>query len=411
MPSIDNYENKETSKKFKKTAYRPWTVIEGTGETVPDQEQPSKEEKIGLLEKNNKETVNEQLVNDHQTIGGQTGKHQETIHESSENKSLNVYQTIDNPISKQKSPFEQAWSLEESIYHLSRLCGHQRKLLLYVGTKCLSRNDLSSGPVTVRELSDLLATNVDTVKTTAQRLVSKGFLKRDKGKSGNGGFTIFYIQENMKKAILDDMQKISAGLVNNSETKQETRKASISSSYNFTNTTKQPFDQNLLPNEWEQLNIYPLSEIGFTKAHLTQIQKQGILSPEDVQESINAFAFDLSVNGKANKLKGSSLNFFMGILRGGVPYAPAENYESPEVRALRLYLERKKREQEQKEALEKEAFGLAFEDWLQTLSEDDVVDIIPEPKFREEGSPFRRGSLELHFRNNIWANFLRELSV
>ena len=435
MPSIDNYANKSTAKKFKKTAYRPWTVIEGTENSAPVVEESTvissqqtffsstdePKEQVGrfINAVPSQKSISKQLDNDSQTIDEQPINKNETIEYQSEISLPNVSQSVSDQFSKQNSVEFKAinnvfvannWSLEESVYHLGRLFVLQRKLLLYVGTKCLARNDLCSGPISVRELSDLLGANVDTVKTTAQRLVNKGFIKRDKGKSGNGGFTIFHIQENTKKAILEDIQQtqLSPRLVNQHETNQETRKPSISSNYN-TNTTQIAFEENLLPNEWETINTTPLAEIGFGKAHLMQIQKFGSLTSEQVQESISAFAFDLQVNGKGERLKGPPLNFFMGILRSGVPYAPSENYEAPETRALKAYLEKKKREQQQRETLEKEAFSFAFEDWAITLTEEQVSEIIPEPRFREPGSPFRRGGLELYFRNNIWSALLNEI--
>ena len=56
-----------------------------------------------------------------------------------------------------------------------------------------------------------------------------------------------------------------------------------------------------------------------------------------IQESINAFAFNLKENNKGKGLKTSPLNYLMGILRSGIPYAPPSNYESPESRAMNIY--------------------------------------------------------------------------
>jgi len=67
--------------------------------------------------------------------------------------------------------------------------------------------------------------------------------------------------------------------------------------------------------EWQSIDIEPLSEIGFTKNHLTQIALQLGLLPKDVQDSIHVFAFDLKENEKRKDIKGDPIGFFMGILR------------------------------------------------------------------------------------------------
>ena len=114
-----------------------------------------------------------------------------------------------------------------------------------------------------------------------------------------------------------------------------------------TSETENIDSESLLLSEWGTINIEPLAEIGFSKHHLIQIARQNKLAPIVVQDSIHAFAFDLKENNKGKSLKTGSLNYFMGILRNGNPYAAPSNYESPESRAMRIYLE-KKRELEQK---------------------------------------------------------------
>ncbi len=85
------------------------------------------------------------------------------------------------------------------------------------------------------------------------------------------------------------------------------------------------------------------------------------------------------------------------------PYIASANYEDPQTRTMRLYLERKKTEQKRKEDLEQEIFLLAYKDWESTLTEEEVNKIIPEPRYREVGGMFRQSSLELHFRKTQWA--------
>ena len=433
MPTIDNFSSKTTAKKFKKTSYRPWTVLEDTDtpqlspseiltESLPPNT-PNIDTSDSLLSlsspKNSGIYTENKLANVHGTFSEQLVNNQGTISKQSVNSSPNVHGTFREQISKQESSLYQIkkvinndnWSLGECVSALNKLSGLQKNLLLYIGTKAMGNNSLSSGPLSAKDLRLLLGTTVESAKTTAQRLFYKGFITKNQGKSGSGGYVIYNITENMKRAIIEEIQKaqFSPRLVNNQGTNQLTESPSISSSNN-TNTTNSPLDENLLTDEWLKINIQPLEEIGFNSHHLAQLKKMGGFSVEQIQESINAFAFDLQVNGKAEKLKGSPVNYFMGIFRKGAPYTPAENYESPEVRALKQYVERKRREKQEREALEKEAFSMAFEEWQAKLTEEDIISIIPEVRYREPGSAFRESCLQKHFRETEWLNIQKSIT-
>ena len=150
--------------------------------------------------------------------------------------------------------------------------------------------------------------------------------------------------------------------------------------------------------EWQAVDIASLSEIGFSQAHLIQLARQGKFSAAEVQESIQYFAFDLKRNGF--KSNGPAINFFMGILRKGNPYAPPANYESPADEARRKYLEAKRRIEERRLAEEREVQELEFGEWMRGLTHEQVDAIVPEVvrhirRLREE-------SLRTHFVNEIW---------
>jgi hypothetical protein len=177
MPSINNYTNKHTSKKFKKTAYRPWTTIEDPDNSVSSSEdvtvdlRPAQafEKEIEIEQKETiislipEETIRKQLVTDCESFTNCLENNNETTKEQLDVSLPNVSQSFNNQFSKHDLTILEVatdisasnnWSQQDAIYHLSRLCGLQKKLLLYIGTKCLARNDLCSGPISVRDLGD-----------------------------------------------------------------------------------------------------------------------------------------------------------------------------------------------------------------------------------------------------------------
>lgn len=131
------------------------------------------------------------------------------------------------------------------------------------------------------------------------------------------------------------------------------------------------------PQEWMTIDFSLLSPIGFSMNHLTQIFQKSGLPLDAVQDSINAFAFDLFQNGKEKSVS-TPLKMFMGILVKGQVYNAPDNYESPKDKAMRLYIEQKRREKEKRKVMEEEAREHAFEERQDTLSEAEQLALVPD---------------------------------
>jgi hypothetical protein len=183
----------------------------------------------------------------------------------------------------------------------------------------------------------------------------------------------------------------------------------LSSSYKETTTTGESIDHQF-DSEWESINIEPLKDINFYNHHVEQIRRNEWLTPQQLQDSIHAFAFDLKENNIGSRLKGAPINFFMGIMRKKEPYIPPTNYEDPQTRSLKTYLERKRQEEKKKEELEKEIFLLAYKEWENTLTDEDIVKIIPEAQYREQGSILRQSSLEKYFKSTQWVDIKEKIN-
>ena len=191
--------------------------------------------------------------------------------------------------------------------------------------------------------------------------------------------------------------------------------SSSSSTNNIINTTttsdKEILNPHVLIDEWKNIDIEPLNNIGFTKTHLTQIASQNLLSAAIVQDSINAFAFDIQENNKSASLKGDPLNFFMGILRNGNPYAPPSNYESPQDKAMRLYVERIREIELGRVAIEKEAFECAFNDWFFKLSDAEKKNYLPQAMQHIKGEKIIEAQAKKYFKENIWSEELEKIKA
>ena len=297
------------------------------------------------------------------------------------------------------------------------LRGHEARLLHLIFDECRTTGDLLSPPITLDRIAGHLESRKGTAKTIIFRLTQKGFIQREASATGRGGFTRFRISKDLYQALLireTEYKRVTNGVqTGNKEitqrvTEQVTGGSSSSSFLNLdkfkTTTTSEPelFEGTAtqLAPEWQQVDCSPLSGIGFTQTHLVQIIRQGKLTPAEVQDSIHFFAFDLAKNGKGKGINGNPLNFFMGIVRKGAPYAPPENYESPEAEARRKYLDGKRRLEEQKLAEEKELRDLAFAEWRRGLTQAQANELVPDPV--KDIPRAREASLQNHFEEQIW---------
>ena len=407
MPRID--ENTVTAKKpFKKKSYRPWNLLDDDFSVVSN----SPEKNISDERVITKESISNHLDTTKDSISSQIDTNLNDIVIKPASISNQISNHISNPFASPKTSEQQFLYTEFSPQEMiQRVAGLQRKILFHIVSDCILRSDLTSNPVTTDSLKVITNANTDTLKTAIQRLVNKNLLKRRKGKKGKGGFAIFTISEEIRNAVIDAQKKDfgNSQLVTNWISNKESI-STYSSGSNLKTTTNNNInnfqDEKIIQNSpWDDLYIEPLSFIGFTKAHLNQIILDDKLTPEMVQDSIHAFTFDLEHNNKTKSLKSPPLNYFMGIMRSGSPYAPPSNYENPQDRAMRLYLERRKEQDQKKQAMEEELFNLAFKDWELEVSQDEKEKLLPEEIKNSRYSAEKTAFIRLYFKNEIWPNY------
>ena len=171
---------------------------------------------------------------------------------------------------------------------------------------------------------------------------------------------------------------------------------------NITTTKKQVN----LPEEWQRIDCEALAPIGFTTTQLKQLVEKN--EPSLVQESINHFAFGLEHNQKLQKYD-DPLNVLMGVLRKGQSWLE-KDYRSPKELAQRQLYEMKKAEIERKRELEDEAYKLAFIEWQQHLSTEEIEQIAPSKRRSGDITP-QPAKLSLYFKENIWPEIRVEYLV
>ena len=318
------------------------------------------------------------------------------------------------PEPKVESKWSQTEAKVESIAHSSSVVGLQKKTLTYLYESCRFSGSKISPPFAIQNIAAACGTSVSATKKALQRLEQKHFLRRAEYKDGRSGWTRYQLPDAVYSSLLQEesgakleskWSQTKAKVGTKVEPEPEPTPSSSSSSLDLdlnklTNTTVSDLSGDL-SSDWDEIDSSPLSAIRFGRPQLAQLARVGNLTVEQLQESIYAFAFDLEVNGKGREINGHALNYFMGILRRG-PYAPSSNYEAPDVRQLRLYLEAKKREQQTRLELESQLEAVEFDSWMASLSTEERARFVPVTDFAKPGSPGHNVQLKQYFRENVW---------
>jgi hypothetical protein len=443
MPSLSEIKQNR-QKKFIRKPYRIWDL---TGEKNPFPSTQTKNTSSISLEKktiettnalpnthekgkNNQTTIRQQSDHRETTVSQQPPPHQTTIRQRSDSTQTTdrqpIRQQTDNPSDIDSTPTQttknnQPSPKEDSISIIKNLTGLQEKFFYVVLEYCSITEERQTGQLKTAKIASLIGCSYRCSKTTIERVTKKNIVTRLKGKSSISGFVQFEITEEIKKIgegeslqkrnLCLDFNRFIIGI--RQQIRQQSDNAldngdNSSSSYIYKTTTTEDIpnaDTSQLNLDWRNIDTEPLSKIGFSKNHLSQIASQNKLKPQVVQDSINVFAFDLQENNKAKGIKGDPINFFMGILRNGKPYAPPSNYESPQDKAMRLYREKMQAIEQRRADTEKEAINLAYNEWFSELTDAQKKDLLPENlrnNARLEKNKMLEGSARNYFETKIW---------
>lgn len=122
-------------------------------------------------------------------------------------------------------------------------------------------------------------------------------------------------------------------------------------------------------------------------------------SPDIIQDAIYAFAHDL--NKKTINPK-NPLGFFISVMKKDL-YAPASSdYENPQVKAMRTYLENRKAIEQEKAELEEELKKEHFSIWESALSESEKYMLLSENARKSVIKAYKTAELKNYHKEKIW---------
>jgi hypothetical protein len=264
-----------------------------------------------------------------------------------------------------------------------------------------------TSPISVQSIASILNCPIKSVKSATFNLIKKGLIQIHEFKNGRNGWTKYSLNDSLFNEImryetnskLTQNQLKTDSKVPSKVTHKLTQSPPSSSSLDINNKTTNTSDED----EWSSIT-FPAILLGLNfGGHLTkQVQKKGLLSAGEFQESLDAFAFDIQENNLINAQKiGNPVRYFMGAISKNTKYAPPANYISDEQKALRENIARLEATKKQREEMEAANAELLYEDWHVSLSKEEKIRLVPENDFIRVDTPFHTQMLKSHFYESL----------
>lgn len=297
-----------------------------------------------------------------------------------------VINTIDTSGKGSVFPEEKSFLNKESINKVcNNLCFadlRSNPLQIFRFLYELAKNeddDYKTPRVKLRDMMFHINITKDSARTALRFLLKQKFIQRVEFQPGLLGWSRYQLNKKICCELEKEMSKGSIYPFNINKVK---------------NDSSSTFDTIDL---WDEIDTSPLDSIGFNKKHLLQVKNKS--STDIVQESINHFAYSLQYNKKTKEYP-NPLATLMAVLKRGEAWIEP-NYQSPQELAQLKILESKKAELERKKALEDEFYKLAFDEWFNSLNEDEIKDLAPDNRKKGDFVP-PVSKLNVYFKDNIW---------
>jgi hypothetical protein len=236
-----------------------------------------------------------------------------------------IIETSDNPKTEPRTNLRtnlgQLSDKPRTISAFQALSGLQKNILILIYDLCRIKGERTTAPLSIEHLFLKLASTRLSVQKSIQRLEQKHLLIRKEFRSGRGGWTVYELPEGVWNEILQnetsDKLRTNLGQLSDKprtepRTEPRTPPPCSSSNLNINKTTTTPPE--LDPDLW--LSVPKNLEGRVSIKQLRDFVRQGLITPEDLQSSLDGFSYDLAKNAIKSKL-GNPVAIFIGAVKSG----------------------------------------------------------------------------------------------
>jgi hypothetical protein len=290
------------------------------------------------------------------------------------------HQSVNTVNAQQVSTIEQ----DESKNNLSLvfLRSNPLKIAQYIFEMSVNEINNITKPINSLEIVKLLQISKNSIKTAISFLIKNFILERINFQTGKNGWSTY----KLKTIFFNEIKKAY-------------QNGTISSLKYYNNALLQN-THSLTTSQFDEINISQLEDIGLKINHVHQLKTKS--SPQIIQESIYHFAYGLKFNPKT-KAYSDPLSVLMGVLRKGEAWIEV-NYKSTQEIAQENINNNLRLQTERLQKLEQEAFNLAFAEWNNSLSKEEIFAILQNITEGSQNFIPKKVRLKTHFNEKIWAD-------
>ena len=309
-----------------------------------------------------------------------------------------VTDSVTSPSQSPSREFDQDLTLKRLV----ELSKNQRIILDHLYDLCAQFGERTTPQISNTDLEKDTKINKGSLKNNISILNDNNIIFVKNTKYGPSGWRIFeipeityrYISSQRTTSKLAGVRHKSVTSPSQSPSREVSQDVPSSSSINITTTN---YKADALAENKIQLND-GLTAAGFNQGHIEQLLRDSNLAPEEIQNSLNAFAFDLGFEDVKRKVR-SPIGLIMKLLKNGQAYISEKGYESEEDRLYRELIDRAEKKKEERIMLEAKLINIKFEEWLEDISDGEKRNLA-EP-IGEFMGLIHREELKEYFKKNV----------
>ena len=292
-----------------------------------------------------------------------------------------------------------------SEFHFHRLSPLQQKVLIFFAQQCQLERSKITPPIKCTQLAKSLGASVDGLKTATKRLLKSEALSIHEYMDGRAGWTRYEIPENVFKTLVFNQtgfevgsNQVQSGFQLGSKVGSELGSSRPSSSRDL--LIKEPTTTQAV-NPLSQIDLGLVQPFGITPSVLARcIELYPVLKPEQLEILVFRFAeFAKDPKNKVQNARGFFISLAEQASKGQVPL---DHIETPDDRLMRLFVERQKETKARHAETERAAQEFECESWLETLTSEMKLSLIPETAILKVGTAAHAAMLKSHFAQSVW---------
>lgn len=299
------------------------------------------------------------------------GQQQDSI--TTANKTADVVNKIElDSISPAESPATRQ-QLDSKHRSFFEVVGKERELLLFIFKQMIFNGGNSTRPISTDELKSAFGLSAKRLANLVERLIAKKTLLIEKGQRGRASWRVFSLPKNIYQEIRSEVgsekpirQQVDSIYTSKSPAESPAdplRSSSSSNDLSLSNLNQNTTTTNEL-SSWlnvpEVLGKVPLRQ-------LREASREGGMSHEELQQSIDHFGFDM-MNGKVNSRTPNKIAVLVGSLKKGGYFS--QECQSQLEQALQQVQKRREEIKKQEASAETTQLKLEFDEWTKTNPED-----------------------------------------